>query len=110
MYKLFQHTVKHTAIDNSEDTLMELSLEENFTENREQFLDDGVDEIMDYVFGEYPLCEEHEDSSEVEDSIEVRKYSLHISHHCCCYPCTWMISDLWCRWKDYLVEPGCVVF
>ena len=51
MYKLFQHTVKHTAIDNSEDTLMELSLEDNSTENREQFLDDEVDEIMDYVFG-----------------------------------------------------------
>ena len=65
----------HTAIDNSEDTLMELSLEENFTENREQFLDDEVDEIMDYVFGEYPLCEEHEDSSEVEDSIEVEDSS-----------------------------------
>ena len=54
---------------------MELSLEENFTENREQFLDDEVDEIMDYVFGEYPLCEEHEDSSEVEDSIEVEDSS-----------------------------------
>ena len=47
VYKLFQHT----AIDNSEDTLMELSLEDNSTENREQFLDDEVDEIMDYVFG-----------------------------------------------------------
>ena len=59
----------HTIIDNSEDTLMELSLEENFTENREQFLDE-VDEIMDYVFGEYPLSEEHE-SSEVEDNSEL---------------------------------------
>ena len=49
---------------------MELSLEENFTENREQFLDDEVDEIMDYVFGEYPLSEEHE-SSEVEDNSEL---------------------------------------
>ena len=39
----------HTAIGNREDTLMELSLEENFTENREQFLDDEVDEIMDYI-------------------------------------------------------------
>ena len=68
----------HTVIDNSEDTLLELSLEENFTENREQLLDDEVDEIMDYVFGEYPFCEEHndsssglEDSSELEDSNEV---------------------------------------
>ena len=33
---------------------MELSLEENFRENREQFLDGEVDEIMDYIFGEYP--------------------------------------------------------
>ena len=41
----------HCQTHNSEDTLMELSLEENFTENREQFLDDEVDEIMDYVFG-----------------------------------------------------------
>ena len=48
---------------------MELSLDENFTENREQFLDE-VDEIMDYVFGEYPLSEEHE-SSEVEDNSEL---------------------------------------
>ena len=39
----------HTVIDNSEDTLMELSLEENFRENREQFLDGGVDKIMDYT-------------------------------------------------------------
>jgi len=28
---------------------MELSLEENFRENREQFLDGGVDKIMDYT-------------------------------------------------------------
>ena len=62
----------HTVIDNSEDTLMELSLEENFTENREQLLDDEVDKIMDYVFGEYPFCEEHDDSSEEhDDSSEV---------------------------------------
>ena len=50
---------------------MELSLEENFTENREQFLDDDidvVDKIMDYVFGEYPFCEEHDQSSEVKDN------------------------------------------
>ena len=47
---------------------MELSLEENFTENREQLLDNEVDKIIDYVFGEYPFCEEHDDSSEVEDS------------------------------------------
>ena len=46
---------------------MELSLEENFTENREQLLDDEVDEIMDYVFGEYLFCEEHDDSSEEHD-------------------------------------------
>ena len=57
---------------------MELSLEENFTENREQFLDDDidvVDEIMDYVFGEYPFCEEHDQSSEVEDNSEVKDNS-----------------------------------
>ena len=57
----------HTVIDNSEDTLMELSLEENFTESREQLLDDEVDEIMDYVFGEYPFCEEDDDNSEEHD-------------------------------------------
>ena len=41
----------HTVIDNSEDTLMKLSLEESFMENREQFLDDEVDKITNYVFG-----------------------------------------------------------
>ena len=61
---------------------MELSLEEKFTENREQLLDDEVDEIMNYVFGEYPFCEEHDDSneecddsSEVEDSNKVEDIS-----------------------------------
>ena len=49
---------------------MEVSLERNFKENREQFLDD-VDEIMDYVFGEYPFCEEHDDSSEVKNTSKV---------------------------------------
>ena len=48
---------------------MELSLEENFTQNREQFLHDEVDEIMDYVFLEHPFCKKH-DSSEVDENMK----------------------------------------
>ena len=65
----------NTVIDNREDTLMELSLEENFTENREQSLDDEVDEIMDTIFGDYPFCEEHDDSSEADERSEVEDNS-----------------------------------
>lgn len=28
------------------------------------------------------------------------------SCHCYCDHCTWIPSDLWCRWMDYLVKPG----
>ena len=61
-----------TVINNSQDSLIEVSLEESFTENREQFLDE-VDEIMDYVFGEFsvdPSSGESEATSELEDNSE----------------------------------------
>ena len=54
---------------------MELSLEDNFTETREQFLDDEVDENMDYIFGDYPFCEEHNESCEADESSEVEDKS-----------------------------------
>ena len=54
---------------------MELSLEENFIENREQLLNEEVDDIMDYIFGDYQFSEEHDDSSEVDESSEVEDKS-----------------------------------
>ena len=65
----------HTSLTIGKIPLTELSVEKNFTENREYFLNDDVDETVDYIFGDYPFCEEPDDSSEVDESSEVEDNS-----------------------------------